>query len=190
MAVQATEQHRPQEAINLATAAQSTARCTATPRLKSVLLAREALGHALGDNATSARAALRRARGLIDQAHDDDPSWITVAGPANLASHECRVALALNDFATAEDAARTALALNDPVGYPRNHALYLTRLADVLAQRREIDESAAVATQAIVAAAALDSARVTRGVAAIARSLAPYRNSPGVGEFLARAQTV
>lgn len=171
MAVQASEQHRPREAIDLATAAQSTARCTATPRLKSVLLAREALGHAIAGNATSAHAALRRARGLIDQAHDDDPSWIALAGPANFASHECRVALALNDVSAAVDAARTALALNHPVGYPRNHALYLIRLADALVKRREIDEATAVAKQATVAAAALDSARVRQTLHGLTQSL-------------------
>lgn len=172
MAVQASEQHRPREAINLATVAQSTARSTATPRLKSVLLAREALGHAIAGDATSAHAALRRARGLIDQPHDDDPSWIALAGPANFASHECRVALALNDFAAAEGAARTALALNDPAVFPRNHALYLIRLADTLVQRREIDEAGAIAHQATVAVAGLDSVRVTETLQAVTQKLA------------------
>lgn len=58
-------------------------------------------------------------------------------------------------------------------------------LADVLAQQRKIDESAAVASQAAAAAADLDSRRVTRGLHAVARRLAPYRNEPAVGEFLA-----
>jgi transcriptional regulator with XRE-family HTH domain len=93
MSVEASDQGRSREAINLATAAQRIARDKATARLSSVLLAREALGHARDGDATSARTALHRARGLVDQPHDGDPSWITASWPANFASNECRVAL-------------------------------------------------------------------------------------------------
>ncbi|MGH2943256.1 MAG: helix-turn-helix domain-containing protein [Solirubrobacteraceae bacterium] len=185
MSIQASDQGYAREAINLATAAQRSAKASATPRLTSVLLAREALGHAGDGNATSARSALRRARGFVDQTHDDDPSWITVSWPANFASNECRVALTLGDTVAAQEAARTALALNDPLAYPRNHAVYMIQLADVLARRRKIDESAAVATRAAVAAADLDSGRVTRGLRAVAKRLEPHRGNADVGAFLA-----
>lgn len=173
MAVQASDQHRPREVLDLATTAQRTARRAATPRLTSVLLAREAVGHAGTGDATSAHGALSRARRLADQPrHDDDPSWLDSYGPAIFTSQERRVALALNDLAAAEVAARTSLALSDPVAYPRNHALRLTWLAEVLVQRRKIDEGAAVAQQATVAAAGLDSARVTRQLHAVTQRLA------------------
>jgi transcriptional regulator with XRE-family HTH domain len=186
MARQAAEQGWPREAIDLATAAQRTAGRAATPRLTSVLLARQALGHAGAREATSARVALRRARGLADSTrHDADPRWLDFYGTADFACYEYRVALMLGDAAAAEDAARTALALGDPVAYPRNQALDLINLAEVLAQRRKVDESAAVATQAMIAAADIDSGRVSRGLRDVARRLRPYRANPGVGEFLA-----
>lgn len=185
MSMQACDRRRPREAIDLATAAQRAARASATPRLTSVLLAREALGHAGAGDATSARAALRRARPLVDRVHDGDPSWIAFYSQANAASQEHRIALLLGDLGAAEDGARTALALNDSVGYRRNHALYLTQLANVLARRREIDESAAVAMQAAAAAADVDSGRVTWGLRDVAGRLEPYRGNPGVGAFLA-----
>jgi transcriptional regulator with XRE-family HTH domain len=186
MARQASDQHRPREAIDLATTAQRTAGRAATPRLKSTLLAREAMGHAGAGDATSARAALRRARGLADQAqHDDDPRWLDYYGMADFTSYEYRVALALGDHAAAEDAARTTLALSDPVAYPRDYALDLVTLADQLVRRRKIDESAAVATQAAVAAADLDSGRVTRGLRNVAKRLEPHRGNADVGAFLA-----
>ena len=200
MALQASDQGRPREAIQLATAAQSTAGHAATPRLSSLLLAREALGHAGRGDVTSAHAALRRARGFLDQARDDDPSWtpcfgdvptrLTHDGPANLASSECRVVLTLGDTVAAEDAARAAIALNDPAGYPRNRALYLIRLAEILVQRREIDEGVATATRAAVAAADLDSRRVSRGLQALAQNLGPFGDDPSVGEFLERQRTL
>jgi hypothetical protein len=117
--------------------------------------------------------------------HDDDPRWLDFYGTADFACYEYRVALMLGDAAAAEDAARTALALGDPVAYPRNQALDLINLAEVLAQRRKVDESAAVATQAMIAAADIDSGRVSRGLRDVARRLRPYRANPGVGEFLA-----
>lgn len=150
-----------------------------------MLFAREALGHAGAGDAPSASAALRRARRLANRASDDgEPDWLDLHKPGGLASHEHRVALTIGDLAAAEDAARTALALNDPIAYPRNHALDLVNLADVLAQRRKIDESASVASQAAAAAADLDSGRVTQGLRAVARRLAPFHEDPSVGPHL------
>jgi transcriptional regulator with XRE-family HTH domain len=186
MANQASDSRHPREAIDLAQAAQRTAGRAAAPRLTSVLLAREAVGHARAGDAASTHAALRRARSFADQSPgDDDPGWLAFYGPADFAGHERRAALALGDTLAAEDAARAALALNDPVAYPRNHALYLVRLADVLARRREVDESAAIATRAAVAAADIDSGRVKRGLRAVAQRLGPYRGDAGVDGFLA-----
>jgi transcriptional regulator with XRE-family HTH domain len=184
MAVQAADRHRPHEAIDLATTAQRTAG-RASPRLKSMLLTREALGHAGAGDATSARAALCRARGLADRPCDDDPRWLNYYGLAEFTCYEYRVALILGDRAAAEDAARATVALSDPVAYPRDYALDLIHLADVLAQRRKIDESAAVATRAADAAAHVDSGRVTRGLRGVARQLSPYRGAAGVDTFLA-----
>lgn len=172
MCLQASDQRRPREVVDLATTARSTARRSATPRLISDLLAHEALGHAGQGDATSAHTALRRAREHTETHHDDDPAWLTFYGPADFAWQEHRVALMLGDFNAAEDAARTALAMNDHIAYPRNHALYLVHLADILVQRREIDEATAVAKQASVAAAGLNSPRVTRELHSVTQSLA------------------
>jgi hypothetical protein len=157
-----------------------------TPRLRSVLLAREARGHAGWDDAASARDALRRAREHTETRHDDDPAWLDFYGPADFANHERDAAQMLGDSAAAEGSAREALKLNDPVAYPRNHAFYLVRLSQVLVKRRQIDESVAIATEAADAASHLDSARVTRGIADTARELAPFRSNPNVSDFLER----
>jgi transcriptional regulator with XRE-family HTH domain len=184
MARLAAEDRQPRQAIDLAAAAQRTAKAT-TPRLRSMLAAREALGHAQHGDATSTHAALRRARAHTNTSHPDDPIWLAFYGPADFAAHEQRAALMLGDLAAAEDAARTAHALDDPVAYPRTFTLGLIELADVLARRRKIDESAAHATQAAVAATDLDSGRVTRGLRDVAERLEPYRGNTDVGAFLA-----
>jgi hypothetical protein len=182
---QAFDQRRPREALDLAIAAQRSAGRAATPRLSSMLNAREAMGHAGTGDATSAHAALRRARQHVETRHDDDPRWLSFYGPADFAAHECLIALALADSAAAEEAARTAHALGDPVTYPRNHALGLIKLADVLAQHHKVDESAAVATQATIAAADLDCRRVTRLLGEIAQRLELHRGNSDVDAFLA-----
>jgi transcriptional regulator with XRE-family HTH domain len=186
MARQASDQHRPREVIDLATAAQRTLGRAATPRLKSMLLAREALGHAGTGDAAGARVALYRARGPADEArHDDDQRWLDYYGMADFACHEHRVALMLDDFTAAEDSARTAVAASDPVAYPRDYALDLVNLADVLAQRRKIDESASVGVEVAELARDLDSGRVKRGLRSVAQRLCPYRGDAGVDKFLA-----
>jgi transcriptional regulator with XRE-family HTH domain len=186
MARQASEQHHPREAIDLATTAQRTAGPAATPRLRSMLLVREALGHAGARDAKSARATLGRAGRLADQPrHDDDPRWMDYYGVADFACFEHRVALMLGDDAAAEDGARTALAMSDPVAYPRDNVLDLVNLAAVLAHRRKVDESAAVASQAATAAANLDSGRVKRELRGVAQRLGPYRGDAEVDKFLA-----
>jgi transcriptional regulator with XRE-family HTH domain len=78
-----------------------------------------------------------------------------------------------------------ATELGDPVAQPRNQALDLINLADVLAQRRKVEEGAVVAMQAKIAAADIDSGRVSRGLRDVAQRLGPYRGNPSVGEFLA-----
>ena len=172
IALQASDQHRARETIDLAQTAQRIAGRSAPPRLKSLLLAREALGHAGTGDAQSARTALRRARTLADQPHADDPIWLSFYGPADFVSHERLIALTANDYAAAEDRARAALTLNDPVASPRNNVLYLTRLAEILVRRREIDESTALVTKATTAAIGLNSARVKRELQTVTQSLA------------------
>jgi hypothetical protein len=161
------------------------ARKTAAPRLTSLLLVREAVGHAKAGDRTNAQVMLSRASRLADhERHDDDPGWLEFYGPSELAYHEYRAALVLGDVPTAENAARTALALGDPVAYPRSHALDLVTLADVLAQRGEIDESAALGTQAAKAASNIDSHRMTVALRQLAGRLAPFEAEPNVREFL------
>jgi len=184
MAGQASERMQARTAIELAAAAQSTSKMT-TPRLMSMLLAEEALGHATAGDRSMARRTLSRARALAGQDRiDDDPAWLEFYGPAEFASYEHKSALRMRDSATAALAARNALTLNDHTAYPRNHALYTVQLAHALIQRREIDEAATIAKRAAVLASDLDSTRVKHGILALAHSLAPYRDIPTVRSFL------
>lgn len=77
-----------------------------------------------------------------------------------------------------------ALAVVDPIGYPRNYALYLARLADVLAQRRVLDESIAAATGAVLACAHVESARVRTLLTTVLRRIGMLDGGTRTQEFL------
>ena len=137
MALQAASSPRPmdgREAVQLIDAARS-AIGDGTPRLHSLLSAREALGHARNGDRRAAVHALAESERLLDhESTDGEPAWLWFWGDADLACHQSRVALFLGDLAPAEAAARTALSYADEATYPRNHTLYSGRLGNVLAR--------------------------------------------------------
>lgn len=184
MSLQASRRGTGREAVDLARAAQKAARHWGTPRLRSLLFAREALGHARSRDATATHRALRQATAELDRGGtDDDPLWLDFYGEADLCWHRMLAALDHQDLAEAERAIRGALSA---VGssFPRNHALYLAALADVLVARGRIDQSLQVASRAVSRASDLGSRRVDLEVDAARRRLAPFWRSPEVRGFL------
>lgn len=177
MSASASRQGRGQEAIDLATTAQGVATTRATPRLMSLLCAREALGHArAGDTASTARA-LERARTSLDAGRaDDDPLWLDFWDAADLAGHESTAARYLNDLPRAENSARDAVALVDRRAYPRNHAMNCARLASVLAAEGNLDEAVPLTAKAALDAYDLHSHRITTELAGALKILARHRD--------------
>jgi len=131
------------DAIELA---QSAARIKGTsPRMLSLLAAREALGHAALGDRVSAASCLRRAQRSLDQSEGtDDPTWLKFWGPSDLAIHEMHAARLAGDSTAAERAARDAVDGADLVAMPRNHAIYAAHLGSSLAQVGKYDEAIAV----------------------------------------------
>lgn len=184
MSLQASRRGTGREAVELARVAQKAARHWGTPRLRSLLFAREALGHARVRDTVSTLRALRRADVELGRGRaDDDPLWLDFYGEADLHWHRMLAALDRQDLAEAEHAIRAALAAVG-ASFPRNHALYLTDLADVLIARGQLDEGVSVASRAVSRASDLGSRRVDREVDGVRRRLAPYWRLPEVRAFL------
>ncbi|HEY9473137.1 MAG TPA: helix-turn-helix transcriptional regulator [Mycobacteriales bacterium] len=184
MSLQAGRRGTGREAIELAHAAQKAARQWGTPRLRSLLFAREALGHARSQDTTTALRTLRRATVELDRGRtDDDPLWLDFYGEADLCWHRMLAALDRQDLPGAEQAIRAALSAVGP-SFPRNHALYLAELAEVLIARGRIDEGLQVASRAVSRASELGSRRVDLEVDAVRRRLAPFWRLPEVRGFL------
>lgn len=138
------------ETIALAQAARSTAGEDATPTLLSLLSAREAVGHARIGDRSAANSSLAEARRWLDHGRrGDEPLWLGFWGPADLAWHETRTALATGNGRSAELAARAALTSVDKDAFPRNHTLYTVRLGSVLTQLGQLDEAINITSEAI-----------------------------------------
>lgn len=149
MALHATSMRWGTDAVELAqTAARSP---SITPRVASLLAAREGLGYALRRDPAKANAAFVRSARLLDKSqHPDDPSWVDFWGPDDFASHRSKAAMLLGDYRTAENAARTALGGASSGPWVRNQALYRTRVGHILARRGTFDEAMATLRPVVV----------------------------------------
>lgn len=185
MSANASRQGKGREAVDLAVAARRLAKKTNLPRLNSLLCAREALGHARAGDATPARRAMGRAHKELDKGrHEMDPLWLDFWGESDLACHESTAARFLGDLPNAEDTARQALATVDADKYPRNHAMYLARLAQVLAKRDAVDEAVQLAAAAAIRAVELHSRRLIVDVELSLEALSKHQDHPAARELV------
>lgn len=163
------------EAIGLA---QSAARIKGTtPRMLSLLSAREALGHAVLGDRSNAQSCLRRSRRALEQGDSlEDPTWLKFWGPSDLAIHEMHVARLVGDTTAAERFARDAVDAADAHAMPRNHAIYAAHLGSSLAQVGKYDEAIAISRQVLGSNVRNGSYRVRAELRETARMLAvaPY----------------
>ncbi|MGH3813612.1 MAG: helix-turn-helix domain-containing protein [Pseudonocardiaceae bacterium] len=140
------------ETVDLAQAARTAAKegQPPSPILLSLLAAREAVGHAQAGDHAAAVSAISQSRHWLDHGRrGDEPFWLDFWGPADLAWHETRVALAGGKGKSAEVAARAALANVDITSFPRNHVAYTVGLSSVLTQLGRLDEAISVTSDAI-----------------------------------------
>ncbi|MDQ2884273.1 MAG: helix-turn-helix domain-containing protein [Actinomycetota bacterium] len=157
MALQASDVGDGRETVGLIQGARKiTTNGQGSPLLLSLLAARDAIGHAQAGDRTAAISAIGQARKLLDQGRrGDEPFWLDFWGPADLAWHEARVALATRQSKPAEAAARTALASVDANVFPRNHTAYAVGLGAILTQHGQLDEAISITGEAIQGVAAI-----------------------------------
>lgn len=138
------------EAVELAQTATTVAKDGGTPRLLSLLAAREAIGHAQAGDSSAAVSSVARARHWLDQGEQsDDPFWLGFYGSADLAWHETTAAVLMRKGKLAETSARVAVAKVDATSFPRNHVLLTARLGSVLTQVGQLDEAINVTSRAV-----------------------------------------
>jgi hypothetical protein len=191
MALQASTAEDPaagREAVDLMNVARSTG-VTMSPRLASLVSARQAAGYArVGDQRASVKA-MTAAERFLDQgdSDEDEPTWLHFWGPADLSCHRARALLALDDPAGAEVAAAAAQAACDENTYPRNHTIYGAIRATALTRSGRIDEAIAAATPVVARVSTLGSRRIVAEARGVVRQLGKYQAYGPAASFTAWA---
>jgi hypothetical protein len=178
---------RPDEAVDLARAAQAAAVRHGSATLLTECLVMEAHGHAARNDARACGAALARAEQTFDRAaREDDPAWLSYFDEAYLAA---RMAQCFRDLGEAGHAARYARRSLDMDGrYVRGRAFNLSLLATAYAVQGEPVQASAVGRQALDLTVRLTSARSVRYVRDLVRTLRPQADVPAVRDFTAEVR--
>lgn len=177
---------QPAEAVDLARAAQATARRAGLPTLQAECHVMEAHGHAASDNARACARALSDAENAFSRAvREDDPAWLRYFDEAYLAARMAHCFRALGEPAHAERYARRSLRMDGR--FVRGRAFNLSLLATTLADQDDIEQACAVGTQALDLAAGLRSARSVRYIKDLQRSLRRHASAAAVRQFNAQA---
>ena len=145
---QAVYLDRPDEAIDLARAAQAAALRHGSATLLTECLVMEAHGHAARNDARACGTALATAERSFDRAtQEDNPAWLAYFDEAYLAA---RMAQCFRDLGEASHAARYARRSLDMDGrYVRGRAFNLALLATACAAQNEPERACSVGRQAL-----------------------------------------
>jgi hypothetical protein len=178
---------RPDEAIDLARAAQAAAVRHGSATLLTECRVMEAHGHAARDDAHACGVALAQAERTFDRAaREDDPAWLAYFDEAYLAA---RMAQCFRDLGEAGHSARYARRSLDMDGrYVRGRAFNLSLLATAHAAQGEPEQACVVGRQALDLTVRLTSARSVRYVRDLVRRLRPRAGVPAVRDFTAEVR--
>ncbi|HEV2375789.1 MAG TPA: hypothetical protein VGS19_26935 [Streptosporangiaceae bacterium] len=177
---------RPAEAVDLARAAQASARRAGLGTLLTECHVMEAHGHAARNDAHACAKALTQAEAAFDSAaREGDPGWLAYFDEAYLAARMAHCFHALGEPAHAERYARRSLDMDGR--FVRGKAFNLSLLATALADQDQVEQACAVGTQALHLTGRLRSARANRYVRDLQRALRPRASEAVVREFNQRA---
>jgi hypothetical protein len=178
---------RPDDAVDLARAAQVAATRDGSATLLTECLVMEAHGQAARNDARACGTALAAAERTFDRAaHEDDPAWLSYFDEAYLAA---RMAQCFRDLGEAGHAVGYAQRSLDMDGrYVRGRAFNLSLLATAHAAQGEAAQACAVGRQAVDLTARLTSARSVRYVRDLVRRLRPQAGVPAVQDFMAEVR--
>jgi tetratricopeptide (TPR) repeat protein len=180
----------PREAVLLARSAYRGAEHEATAATRALLLERVAWAHARAGEADPAQRALD----LVDDTYagrrhgaEEDPIWVYWLNAEEIEVMAGRVWTQLRRPLRAAPALEHAIAAYRDDA-PREVALYLTWLAEALAEGGEVDRAGEVALRALRLAKGAGSVQATERVEGLRRRLAPHRRQPAVDAFLDEAR--
>lgn len=170
-------------AVDMARAAQTSARRAGSAALLSESLVTEAHGHALTSDPRACAAALTTASQALDRSTPDgEPHWLGYFDAAYLAAKTGRALLDCGDPGQAAISMRASLQMAG--GYSRGRTFNLALLAGALLDEGEVEAGCDTAHRALDAADGIESARVTGELAALATRASRHRGAGPVRELL------
>jgi hypothetical protein len=175
---------RPDEAVDLARAAQAAAARHGSATLLTECLVTEAQGHAARNDVHESGAVLARAEQTFDRAtREDDPGWLAYFDEAYLAARMAQCFRDLGEAGHFACYARRSLHMDSR--YVRGRAFNLSLLATAYATQGEPEQASSVGRQALDLAARLTSARSVRYIHDLVRALHRRADIPAVRDFTA-----
>ncbi|GAA2902844.1 hypothetical protein GCM10010517_68770 [Streptosporangium fragile] len=178
---------QPAHALDLARAAQLSARRAAVFALLAEAHVLEAHAHALlADRAACARSLHEAELAFDRRAADDEPSWISYFDEAYLSAKFAHCFRDLGDGPETVRHARRSLEMDGR--YVRGRMFNLSLLSAGLLASGELREACSVAGQALELAEGLQSARTRSYVTDLRRRLDPYAAEAPVAELNERAR--
>jgi len=186
----ATEAGMPGRGVGMASAALAHGDAL-TPRLRAVILRQRAQAYAaLGEPDAASRdadAAVDEAVAGASQGEDDLAPYCS---PVYAAMEAGAVRLRLGKPTDALAVLKQTLPLWTDGSQPRDHALFLARLAQAYAAMGDRDQARAATEDALTAAAGLASRRVTGQLAGLASKLAVWDDDPGTAAIRTKLAAV
>ncbi|MFC9688179.1 helix-turn-helix domain-containing protein [Kribbella sp. NPDC056951] len=171
---------RAPEGLLLAQRALSVASGWASPRLKSLLLLREAAAWAARHETSQFDRMQRKAASLLpDRPSDDDPSWLDFYDRAEFDGLRALSYGLLGDSSRSESLYR-AMIDRIPPHLQRNQLLYTTLLARSSVSKGDIVGATEILTPHLDSVAASGSRRTRHHVQAVARAARASRSSRGI----------
>ncbi|WBQ03223.1 hypothetical protein [Kribbella sp. CA-293567] len=165
----------PDSAVDLALAAQHSAKRSGSKILQAEAAVMEAHGLALQGDKAGCLAALSRAEDAFNKSDTEErPHWLTYFDHAYLAAKFAHAFRDLGLPVDAEPFARRSLEMTD--GYERGRLFNSALLASILADQRRLEESCALGMEATTLAASVRSTRGTSYLQDLGTHLAPYKN--------------
>jgi hypothetical protein len=169
-------------AVDLARAAQQTARAHGLDALLAEAAVMEAHGHACAGNEAACSRALSDAEMALDRAdRSADPQWIGYFDEAYLSAKFGHCFKELRQPATTKRFALRSLDMDN--SYVRGRAFNLALLSTAHAQAGEVEAACSVGADAVALVREMDSVRANEYIRALRRELTPYEMSPAVVNF-------
>jgi hypothetical protein len=185
MSHQAVYIGQPDDALDLARAAQTSARKAGLPALLTESLIMEAHAHAANKDAAACASALDSAEKTFDRSEKDGPAWLSYFDEAYMAAKFGHCFKELGDGRQAEQFARRSLDMVE--GYTRGRTFNVILLANAQLQQNDLDAACMSGGQALDLAAGLRSARTIRYMRDLRRRLSGFTQQPDVRAFQDRA---